>query len=264
MRTSILLLLWLTLVSCDLFAQCDNCDSILRTRGSRLLTDEEIRANPGLLIMANSVDCKRLIEEANRIRKPIRFRGKWGYLTLRYGFDYGRLRASGMFIDGFKFDRSQHQYLSAGFDLDAPELSGFIVRAEMSFRPQAFNGINPEAPGKALRRWQINGNTMSEEITLGYKSMRGAFRWFVTAGMGGYQLRIQHNTQIDYTNGLPQQSENDVKVREANGYTSLSAGIIYRHRIELRIKRTGTQWSCNPANYKMNVRDNIFTVGYRI
>ena len=89
-------------------------------------------------------------------------------------------------------------------------------------------------------------------------------RWFLGAGMGAYQLRLQHNTRIDYAYDLPRQTENDIAIRQSNGYTSLSAGVIYRHRIEFRFKRLGTQWSCNPANYSMKNKSNIITVGYRL
>jgi hypothetical protein len=221
--------------------------------------------NPGLLIITNKVDCKKLIEEANRPPKPpIRFRAKWGYIVFRYGASYDKLRNSGSFVDVFKFDRPRQHFFSLGFDLDPQEWGGFVIRAEVSLRKQEFNGIDPEKPGKALRRWQIDGNTTSEEISFVYKSIRGALNWFLGVGMGAHQFRVQQNTQTDYTYSLPRQTENDVELRETNGYTSLSAGIVYRNRIELRIKRQATQWSCNPANYKMNNRSNIITVGYRL
>jgi hypothetical protein len=255
------------MVSQPLLAQCARCDSFFKAEGIHIVTAEEIAKNPRQYRNLPTIECPYEYscheETSGAVGEGIKFRGKWGYLTLRYGVNYGQLKMSGRFVDNFKFDRPRQQYFSIGFDLDAPEWSGVVIRAEVDFRPQEFNGIEAET-GKILRQWQIKSNNTSEEISVLYKSTRGLIRWFLGAGLGGHQLRLKQNTWIDYTYEVPRRIENPIEIRETNAFTSLSAGIMYRNRIELRFKRLGTQWSPSTVQNKMNNKSNIITVGYRI
>jgi hypothetical protein len=247
----------------QLVAQCTGCDSIVRAKGYHIITAEEKRKNPRLEDTVATYFCD---PNCGLVIKPpprplLQFNGKWGYISLRVGVNYDELKTIHWSV-GFRFDRPRQQYFAIGFDLDAPEWRGIVIRAEVALKPQEFNGIEIQRPGKVCL-WHIKVRTISRDVSLLYKSTKGKLRWFVGAGIGVDGTKIQQNTIINFNYREPLVTENDIAIFQSNWFASLSVGLMYRNRFELRYKRTGTQWSPEKEWYSIKNRSNLLTIGYR-
>jgi hypothetical protein len=264
MAKRILLLLCVSLAGKHLLAQCNSCDSQMIAKGYHFLTPEEKKKDPKRERKAVTYrcdpNCGLIITPPPR---PLfKFDGKWGYISLRTGVNYEQLKVSGFYISGLRYNHPRQKYLSVAFDLDAPEWSGIVIRAELAWKPQSFEGTE-ETKDAALCRWQVSTNTIGQEISMLYKSTEGVIRWFVGAGVGRDRMMIKQNTWTDYLNGKFRTVEDDVRLSRAHWFTALSAGVMVRDRIELRCKRIGTQWSSELQMYNIKNKGNVISVGYR-
>jgi hypothetical protein len=264
MLTRILFILCAALVTEHLFAQCNNCDSIIKSKGYHLITDEEKKDNPGWEDKVPTIRCTP--DCGIEIEKPMRplfvFDGRWGYISLNTGLNFDKMQMKGMDVQGFRFNQTKQYYVSVCFDLDAPEWSGIVARIETAWKPQNFEGTE-ETAGKVLTRWQIKAYRISKEVSLLYKSTKGKVRWLVGIGLGRDRAITQTNTKTYYNTETPQVVQSNVDIDRSNWFTALSAGIMYRNRFELRYKRIGTQWGDAGTKNVRNI-SNVIAVGCRL
>jgi hypothetical protein len=266
MLKCILQLLCISLIGQQLLAQCNSCDSLVKSKGYYIITTEEKRKHPGLEDRVSTYrcdpNCGLVIEPP--ARPLFQFDGKWGYLSLRAGTNFGHLATTGLNMTDYTYNSTLQPYFSLAFDIDAPEWSGICIRAELGWKSHRFEGVRWYA-NRIYNRREIQATGIDKEVSFLYKYPKGNFRWFLGIGLGHERLKFNRNKFIDYyySDVKPVIVDDNQSMDDGHLFLPLTAGMMFKNRIEFRYKMEYSKWDAGDALYNVANTSHIVSVGYR-
>lgn len=257
------------LVTNHLLAQCNKCDSLVRAMGYHINTEEEKRNDPGLSARSSTYrcgpNCTVIIEPPPR--PDFQFDGKWGYVSVRAGTNFGHLKTHGYKLEEYEYTSKPQPYFSLAFDLDAPEWDGFCIRAELGWQSYQYSGVR-QSGERLYNRREIKARGIGEEVLLFYKYPKGNFRWFAGIGAGHEILKFKVNKLYDYyySEAKPSIVNDTESMKKPHYFLPMVIGVMLKDRIEFRYKFQYSKWNSGEEGddlYNVKNISSIFTVGYR-
>ena len=253
-------------VTNHMLAQCNKCDSLVRAMGYHINTPEENRKDPNLERRSSTYrcdpNCGVIIEPPPR---PLfQFDGKWGYLSIRAGANFGHLATTGLGMTDYTYKSTPQPYFSLAFDIDAPEWSGICIRAELGWKSHRFEGVRWYA-NRIYNRREIQATGIDKEVSFLYKYPKGNFRWFLGIGLGHELLKFKRNKFIDYyySDVKPVIVDDNQSMDDGHLFLPLTAGMMFKNRIEFRYKMEYSKWDRGDALYNVSNVSHIVSLGYR-
>lgn len=174
-----------------------------------------------------------------------RINNKWAYFSIRPGIALDELRMTGNVQPNNNYQNAARRFISGVMDIDNPEMNNFMIRVEISYMPHRFYSGGDQ---RNKDEHTIKINTVTPDFSLLYKVHIGSLHIYTGGGVGWYSRKLINDGWL-------------VLSSEGWSYT-LTAGLIYKNKIELSAKVMGSNIS-DVALYDLRNNTGALVLGYR-
>jgi hypothetical protein len=187
---------------------------------------------------------------------------KWVYFSIRPGVNVDYFKTEGYQVSNTKYKPASRFVISAAIDLDNPEMKGFLVRGEVTYRDQRFHGEGHEQI-IGFTKTDFRFRTITPELSLLYKiPWRSKLQIYAGGGLGWNTRKISKNEGVIYYGDRPWRYPNALYLTDQEWSFSLSAGLMFKKRIELSAKLFRSEMS-DASLYDVRAKSKIIAVTYR-
>ena len=186
---------------------------------------------------------------------------KWVYFSVRPGVLVDHFKTKGYEASNTKYNAPARMSVSATVDLDNPEMKGFIVRAELTYRNQRFYGEGQEENLGFTKRY-FHFRTLTPELSLLYRYPSRKKLQVYGGGGIGWNLRKFVQNEASYGED-PWRSHPALFLTDQEWSFSLSAGLQLKKRIDLCAKVFLSQMS-DAMLYSARSTSKMISITYRL
>jgi len=187
---------------------------------------------------------------------------KWVYFSIRPGINIDYFKTEGYEVSNIKYTTAKRFVISAAIDLDNPEMKGFMVRAEVTYRNQRFHGEGKEDI-MGYTKYDFHFRTFTPEFSLLYKvPWHSKFQVYGGGGVGWNARKIVTNQGTIYYGDTPWTYPHALYLNDQEWSLSLSAGVLFKNRIELSAKLFRSEMSDASLNEALS-KSKLIMATYR-
>ncbi|OQP65509.1 hypothetical protein A3860_17750 [Niastella vici] len=187
---------------------------------------------------------------------------KWVYFSLRPGVTMDFFKTEGYQVSNTKYNPTKRFVISAAIDLDNPQMKGFLLRGEVTYRDQRFHGEGYEQI-IGFTKTDFRFRTITPELSLLYKSpWRSKLQIFAGGGLGWNTRKIVRNEGVIYYGDRPWRYPHALYLTDQEWSFSLSAGLLFKSRIEISAKLFRSEMS-DTSLYDVGAKSKMVAFTYR-
>jgi hypothetical protein len=187
---------------------------------------------------------------------------KWVYFSIRPGVSVDYFKTEGYQVSNTKYNTAKRFVISATIDLDNPEMKGFVVRAEVTYRNQRFHGEGYEEI-MGFTKTDLRFRTFTPEFSLLYKiPWHSKLQLYGGGGVGWNTRKIVTNQGVIYYSNRSWQYPDALYLTDQEWSFSLSAGLMFKNRIELSTKLFRSEMS-DASLYDAGAKSKVIAITYR-